>query len=69
MRQRGVPGALRMDNGPEFIALTLRGLCHRRGINPAYIEPGKPWHTQRSCGGAEWVRGEFSFALAGRIFE
>ena len=34
-----------MDNGPEFIALVLRGLCHRRGINPAYIEPGKPWQN------------------------
>ena len=45
IKQRGVPGALRMDNGPEFIALVLRGLCHRRGINPAYIEPGKPWQN------------------------
>lgn len=45
MGQRGVPQTLRMDNGPEFIALVLRGLCHRRGINPAYIEPGKPWQN------------------------
>jgi transposase InsO family protein len=49
---RGVPAALRMDiigasgwNGPEFVALALRGLCHRRGIDPAYIEPGKPWQN------------------------
>jgi transposase InsO family protein len=48
----GVPAALRMDiigasrrNGPEFVALSLRGLCHRRGINAAYIEPGKPWQN------------------------
>ena len=40
-----MPAALRMDNGPEFVALTLRGLCHRRGIDPAYIEPGKPWQN------------------------
>ena len=40
---RGKPGALRMDNGPEFIALALKGLCHRHGISTAYIEPGKPW--------------------------
>lgn len=43
--RRGSPGALRMDNGPEFIALALRGLCHRRDINPAHIEPGKPWQN------------------------
>jgi transposase InsO family protein len=41
INQKGTPVALRMDNGPEFIALALRGLCHRRGISPAYIEPGK----------------------------
>jgi len=28
------------------VALALRGLCHRRNINPAYIEPGKPWHRE-----------------------
>ena len=49
---RGTPSALRMDiigasrrHGPEFVALALRGLCHRRGIDPAYIEPGKPWQN------------------------
>ena len=44
-RQRATPGALRMDNGPEFLALALRGFCHRAGINPAYIDPGKPWQN------------------------
>ncbi len=34
-----------MDNGPEFIALALKGLCHRHGISTAYIEPGKPWQN------------------------
>jgi transposase InsO family protein len=43
--QRGVPGALRMDNGPELVALTLRGLCRRYGIDGCYIEPGKPWQN------------------------
>jgi len=43
--QRGAPGAFRMDNGPEFIALALRGFCHRRGIDAAYIDPGKPWQN------------------------
>ena len=45
MTERGRPAALRMDNGPEFVALALRGLCHRCGIDPAYIEPGKPWQN------------------------
>ncbi len=42
---RGVPVALRMDNGLEFVALALRGLCHRRGINASYIDPGKHWQN------------------------
>lgn len=45
IEERAVPDAFRMDNGPEFIALALRGLCHRRGIDPAYIDPGKPWQN------------------------
>ena len=45
MSQRGVPDALRMDNGPELIALALRGLCQRCGIDGCYIEPGKPWQN------------------------
>jgi len=43
--QYGKPAALRMDNGPEFIALALRGLCHQQKINASYIEPGKPWQN------------------------
>jgi len=42
---RSVPAALRMDNGPEFVALALRGLCHRRGVSAAFIAPGKPWQN------------------------
>jgi putative transposase len=42
---RGAPGALRMDNGPEFVAFAVRGLCQRRGISAAYIAPGSPWQN------------------------
>jgi hypothetical protein len=35
---------LRMDSGPEFIALALCGLCHK-GIGLTYIEPGKSWQN------------------------
>lgn len=45
MSERGKPSALRMDNGPEFVALALKGLCYRHGVNAAYIEPGKPWQN------------------------
>ena len=43
--ERGKPSALRMDNGPEFVALAVRGLCHRHGISAAYIAPGSPWQN------------------------
>jgi putative transposase len=65
MQARAVPGAFRMDNGPEFIALALRGLCHRRGIHAGYIEPGKPWQTQRSCARAERLCREFPLSSSG----
>lgn len=45
MATHGAPGALRMDNGPEFVALVLRGLCHHHSIHGSYIEPGKPWQN------------------------
>jgi transposase InsO family protein len=45
MKKRGIPDAFRMDNGPEFIALALRGLCYQRKVNAAYIDPGKPWQN------------------------
>jgi putative transposase len=65
MRRRGVPGALRMDNGPEFIALALRGLCHRKGINAAHIEPGKPWQNGFAGSFHSRLRDEF---LDGGVF-
>lgn len=57
--QRARPGALRMDNGPEFIALALRGFCHRAGINPVYIDPGKPWQNGFAEGFHSRLRDEF----------
>ena len=40
--RHGAPRPLRCDNGPEFIAETLRAWCAVRGIALAFIEPGKP---------------------------
>jgi transposase InsO family protein len=61
----GVPAALRMDNGPEFVALALRGLCHRHGISAAYIDPGKPWQNGFAESFHARLRDEF---LDGEVF-
>jgi transposase InsO family protein len=39
------PSYLRSDNGPEFMALALRGDLRRQGVATAYIEPGRPWQN------------------------
>jgi len=43
--ERGVPGFIRMDNGPEMIAWVLRDWCRLRGLGIIYIEPGSPWQN------------------------
>jgi putative transposase len=65
MSRRSAPCALRMDNGPEFIALALRGLCHRHGISAAHIEPGKPWQNGFAESFHSRLRDEF---LDGEVF-
>jgi transposase InsO family protein len=40
---RGVPGHIRSDNGPEFVAKDVRGWIAAVGARTAYIEPGSPW--------------------------
>jgi putative transposase len=39
---RGVPGRLRMDNGPEFISQKLSKWCEDNSVEPDFIQPGKP---------------------------
>src|ERR1700760_4491790 len=36
---RGIPGHIRSDNGPEFVAEWIRAM----GAKTAYIERGSPW--------------------------
>gem|GEM_PF-3402738 len=38
----GLPTSLRVDNGPEFISITLGKWVERRGIKLNVIQPGKP---------------------------
>jgi len=63
--ERALPGAFRMDNGPEFIALALKGLCHRLGIDAAYIDPGKPWQNGFAESFHSRLRDEF---MDGEVF-
>jgi transposase InsO family protein len=41
--ERGAPGFLRSDNGPEFIAQAIRDWLPRSGVQTLYIAPGAPW--------------------------
>jgi putative transposase len=45
VRERGAPGHLRSDNGPEFIARVLRAWVAKAGLETLYIEPGAPWEN------------------------
>lgn len=42
---RGVPGHIRSDNGPEFVAATVRRLADLTGVEGLYIAPGSPWEN------------------------
>ncbi len=39
---RGVPKAIRCDNGPELISRQFVNWCEENGIEILYIQPGKP---------------------------
>jgi putative transposase len=43
MIERGIPEHIRSDNGPEFVAQTLRKWFAATGAKTPYIEPGYPW--------------------------
>jgi transposase InsO family protein len=42
---RGVPTFIRSDNGPEFVAHTIRRWLEQVGVQTLYIEPGSPWEN------------------------
>ena len=40
--QRGLPGNIRSDNGPEFISHLMEQWCEANKVSWHYIQPGKP---------------------------
>jgi len=42
---RGVPGHVRSDNGPEFVAEAIRAWLEVAKVKTLYIEPGSPWEN------------------------
>ena len=62
---RDPPAFIRSDNGPEFIAQTVRNWIAAVGAKTAYIEPGSPWEN----GYCESFNGRFRDELLnGEIF-
>ena len=45
MVERGAPGYIRSDNGPEMMAKVLRNWLGRVGTKTVYIMPGSPWEN------------------------
>ncbi len=45
MDERGEPGCIRSDNGPEFIAGAIKSWLTQAGVETLYIEPGSPWEN------------------------
>jgi putative transposase len=45
--ERGIPGAMRVDNGPEFSSRHFLAWCIERGIELIQIQPGKPTQNAR----------------------
>ena len=42
---RGVPGHIRSDNGPEFVAKAVQEWIAAVGAKATYIKPGSPWEN------------------------
>ena len=62
---RGVPGHIRSDNGPEFIAKAVQAWITAVGAQTAYTTPGSPWENGYIESFNARLRDEF---LNGEIF-
>ena len=45
MKDQVPGGRIRLDNGPEFVAIAVRQWIGGIGAKTAFIEPGSPWET------------------------
>lgn len=63
---RGVPQAIRSDNGPEFVALAIQRWLKQVEVQAFYIAPGSPWENGYAESFHSRLRDEF---LAMEIFE
>ncbi len=63
---RGVPRAIRSDNGPEFVAHAIRRWLDQVGTQALYIAPGSPWENGYAESFHSRLRDEF---LALEIFD
>ena len=43
--ERGTPGYIRSDNGPEFTAAAVRKWLGQVSVGTLFIEPGSPWEN------------------------
>ena len=59
-RERGAPGHLRSDNGPEFIEKRLRSWLKDQGTQTLYIEKDCPWQNGYVASFNGRFRDEFS---------
>lgn len=42
---RGIPACIRSDNGPEFIAGSVKKWLKEKSVDTLYIEKGQPWEN------------------------
>jgi putative transposase len=63
LNRRGLPGAIRSDNGPEFTSRHFLAWALERGIELIHIQPGRPTQNGRvtEIGG---IYGPIRFARA-----
>jgi len=58
--KHGAPGAVRSDNGPEFIAQAVQRWLAAREVGPLYIAPGSPWENGYSESFNSRMKAEFA---------
>jgi transposase InsO family protein len=57
--ERGGPGYLRSDNGPEFLSRSLAVLLSRSVTESRFIAPGSPWQNGHAESLVSRLRAEF----------